>query len=87
MSASLVNQKIADAVDAQESGDFAMALAKLRSAKMYLSGKPDTKISDEELIWDREAIDQAIADMLRAKNASAGFVSVPIQDARHRCGG
>ena len=80
MSVAAINQKITEAVDAQEAGDFDTAISKLRSAKMLMSGKPDTEFETERLIWDRNAIDAAIADMRRAQASQAGIVQV---DAVH----
>ena len=76
MSAALINTKVSEAIDAQEAGDFATALSKLRSAKMLLAAKPDTKFSDEELVWNRDSIDAAIAEIRRAAAAKSGFVQV-----------
>ena len=79
MSAALINTKVDEAIAAHEAGDTATSLAKLRSAKMLLSGIPDGKHEDQELKWDRNAIDSMIGDLKRQQGAKAGIRCAPIR--------
>lgn len=66
MSVADLNAKMALAISAQESGDYATALTYLRSAKMLLIQLPDSAgpigISTQ---WDRTAIDSLISEATR----------------------
>ena len=76
MSASEVNTKVAEAVTANEAGDFSTALTKLRSAKMLLIAMPDAKKGGDdgvELRWNREAIDSLIVQMQQQVGQTAGI--------------
>jgi hypothetical protein len=68
-----INAKVDAAVAAQEEGDYATALAYLRSARMMLAAKPDSGSAGESLRWDRPAIEAMIRDLAKARNASAGI--------------
>lgn len=74
MSVSDINSKVALAVTAQESGDYATALKYLRSAKILLAGMADaTGPAGAGLAWDRSAIDSMITQLnqLQAANSTA----------------
>ena len=86
ITASMINAKMNEAVEAQESGDYATALSKVRSVKMWLSAKPDSKFDDEELIWNREAIDTVYAELKRLADVQTGstkgsIVQIPVRRA------
>jgi hypothetical protein len=87
MSVALINQKVTEAITAQEGGDFDTALTKLRSAAMLIAAKPDTVFDGEELIWDRENIRLLINEVRRAKSGSRGIVQQPVSRfSRSDCG-
>lgn len=65
-----INTKAAEAVDAIEDGDYATALRKLRAVKALLITLPDGKQADQELKWDRVAIDSLIKDCERQSTAA-----------------
>jgi DNA-binding transcriptional regulator LsrR (DeoR family) len=71
--ASQINSKVAAAIAAQESGDYATALTYLRSAKMLLAGIPNVAQESSSLQWDRTAIDSMITDLKQL--AAAGSSS------------
>jgi hypothetical protein len=71
MSVADINSKISEAVAAQEAGDYATALTKLRSAKMLLAGISDQRDAmGNEMKWDRAAIDKMIADLQAQQSAT-----------------
>lgn len=73
MGAAEYNAKIQEAIDAQEAGDIATALAKMRAARMMLAGMPNSSTPDVSLQWDRASLDSMIADLVRQKSGSAGI--------------
>jgi hypothetical protein len=68
-----INAKVAEAVAAQEAGDYQTALTKLRSAKMLISSTPDARHGEGMLQWERTSIDSMIRDLTRQLSASAGI--------------
>jgi hypothetical protein len=71
MSVADINSKISEAVAAQEAGDYATALTKLRSAKMLLAGISDQRDAmGNEMKWDRAAIDKMIEDLQAQQSAT-----------------
>jgi len=73
MSVSDINSKISEAISAQESGDYATAIIKLRSAQMLMAGMPDAGSDGEQLRWDRAAIDRMLSELQRQQSASGGL--------------
>jgi pyruvate kinase len=74
MSVADINSKVAEAIAANESGDYATALTKLRSAQMLLAATPNATGHDGVgLQWDRQAIASMIAEVSRQASASGGI--------------
>lgn len=68
-----IHTKVAEAVTAQEAGDFATAIAKLRSAKALLSVMPSSSSKEgAEVQFNAESLDSLIADLTRARAAAGG---------------
>jgi hypothetical protein len=66
MSVADINAKVAAAVAAIEGGDYATAHARLLAAKALLAATPDVQSSrNASLRWDRNAIDELIAQVGR----------------------
>jgi hypothetical protein len=74
-----INTAMNAAIAAQESGDYATALTKVRSVKMMLVAKPDSEFEREKLIWDREAIDVLYAELKQLAGAQTGSTRSKIQ--------
>jgi hypothetical protein len=70
VTAQQINDKVDLAVSAQESGDFAAALAYLRSAWLGLAGLPDSTSPESGLRWDRQAISAMMAELRKAQAAA-----------------
>lgn len=66
-----INTAMNAAIAAQEDGDYATALKKLRTVKMMLSAKPDTEFDREKLTWDREAIDAIYEELKRIDSTTS----------------
>jgi hypothetical protein len=71
-----INTKVLEAVAANEIGDYATALTKLRSARMLLAGVPDTRSGNDGLTWDRASIDAMMTEIqqqqTRARRETGG---------------
>lgn len=78
MSASELSTLIDAAVTANEAGDFATALTKLRSARMTLMKMPDGRAGEHEMRWRVSDIESMIADIERARSAAAGIRTTKI---------
>lgn len=59
------------AVTANEAGDYATALSKVRSAELTLLKMPDAEHGSAKYKYARETIDALKRDLRRAANASA----------------
>lgn len=78
-----IQEKIDEAVTAQEAGDYPGAIKKLRSASILLAGQPNQTVQGRgNVTWDRRAIENMIADLQRLQNSATGIRRVP-----HRWGG
>ena len=71
---SLIETKILEGLTAQEGGNFALALAKFRSAKALLASQPNLTIRGRGRTWNASAIDKLIDDMKQAQGSAAGIV-------------
>lgn len=68
-----VRTKVQEAVTAQEAGDYATALSKLRSARMLLAGLPKrSKHGEHELEFDVGSLDQMINELQKQNTAAEG---------------
>lgn len=74
-----INTAMNAAIAAQEAGDFATALIKVRTVKMMLVAKPDSEFEREKLIWNREAIDELYAELKRLAAAQSDSTRGKIQ--------
>jgi hypothetical protein len=74
-----INTAMNAAIAAQEVGDYATALTKVRTVKMMLVAKPDSEFEREKLIWDREAIDELYAELKRLAGAQVDSTRGKIQ--------
>ena len=81
MSAAEIKTKIDEAVAANEAGDFATALTKLRSARLLLVATPDARQGEDELKW-RSDIDALMKSIEAEKRASVGITRKKIVHAR-----
>jgi hypothetical protein len=71
MSLAAVQAKIDEAVTAQEAGDFATAITKIRSAKLLLAGMPTrSRQGESEIAFEREQLDSLLAELTRQQVAS-----------------
>lgn len=78
-----IQTKIEEAVTAQESGDFATAITKLRSAKMMLAGLPNISTGDVNTGWDRASIDNMISALEREQSAAdAASTNGPFKNSK-----
>ena len=73
MSVATINTRVASAVSSIDSGDYATALTKLLGVKAFLAALPNTKHSEVELEWDREAIDSLITNIRKERLGAAGM--------------
>ena len=74
--------KITEGLNAQEAGNYTLALAKFRSAKAIIASKPNLNIRARGQSWNASAIDMLIVEMKQAASASVG-----IQRQKVRWGG
>jgi len=69
-----IQTKMAEAVTAQEAGDYATALLKARSARMLAASLPDIGFEGgDNKRWDRASISAVITDLKKQLNAAAGI--------------
>lgn len=61
-----INESMADAVSAQEAGNYALALSKTESAWMRICGLPNSEFENEKLEWSREGLAE-LMKWLRAR--------------------
>lgn len=74
MSIAAVNSLVDAAVAAQDAGDYATALKKLRAAEMRLAVMPDTiGVTGTQLRWDRASISRAIKQLEGTRSAAGGI--------------
>ena len=72
-SAAQINAKVDDAVSAMDDADWLTAISKLMQVKAMLIGKPDSKKSGTELIWDRGSVDALIRQCRGEQGAKTGM--------------
>jgi hypothetical protein len=83
--AATVNTYVDAANTAMDTEDWNTALRKLLQAKAALSGLPDSKQGNEELRWDRSAIDGLINQVKDQQGATAAAgITGGVQRARVR---
>lgn len=83
MSIATIQTKIEEAVTAQEAGDYATALTKLRSARMLRMALPSSvQHGDERIEYAVADIDLMIRDLESASAASTGIQSIDIEYQR-----
>jgi hypothetical protein len=70
-----IDAAMADAIAAQEAGDFATAERRARTAWMLVASLPDSELSEERMKWKPEAI-QAIVQELAKRAAVTGTPGV-----------
>lgn len=78
MSASELSTLIDAAVAANEAGNFATALSKLRSAPMTLMKMPDRRAGEHEMRWRMSDIESMIANLKQADAAKIGVRTTKI---------
>jgi hypothetical protein len=60
-----INQAMADAIAAQEAGDFRAAERRARTAWMLISSIPDSELQEERLRWNRESLGNIVKELSR----------------------
>ena len=71
--ASTVNTKVDAAITAIGSSDWTTAEKRLLEAEAALAAMPDSRMADNSLEWDRQAIARMIAHVQRKQRASGGL--------------
>lgn len=66
-----INQSMAEAVEAQEAGNYAAALRKAEAAWMRLCGLPDSEFENERLEWSREGLERLLTWLKKRVNDTA----------------
>lgn len=80
-----INSKVAEAIAANEAGDPATALTKLRSAHMMIAALPNATGPDGvSLQWDRAAVLSLIAQVQAQQGAAGGIRRTKISYRRTR---
>lgn len=71
MSAAAVNTSVESAITAMEAGEWSSAIRSLMAAKARLIALPDAIKGQMQLRWDRQAIDDLIAECRREQAVDA----------------
>lgn len=73
-----------EALDLEESGDLAGALAALQRARKAIAFIPDGRLEEEQFAYSHERIDAAIAELRRQINESGGasVTTMPLRPTR-----
>ena len=71
--ASEINSKVDEAVNAIETGNLSTAMTKLLSAQALMAATPDRKFRTSELAYDRRSIGDLIKTVRRQQHAGAGM--------------
>jgi hypothetical protein len=66
-----INEAMDAAVDAQEAGDYKVALAKVESAWMRICALPDSEFQEERLQWSRDGIKNLLEWLQKRANTQA----------------
>lgn len=66
-----INQAMAEAVEAQEAGDYAAALRKTEAAWMRLCALPDSEFENERLEWSRDGLGSLLEWLKKRVNETA----------------
>lgn len=77
-----INTEMAAAVTSMKNGDYAAAYTSALAAQALLAVKPDTSFSDEQLEFDREAIDKFVDRMeklSRSAKVSSSITQIPVR--------
>jgi hypothetical protein len=66
-----INEAMDAAVDAQEAGDYKVALAKVESAWMRICALPDSEFQEERLQWSRDGIKNLLEWLQKRANTQS----------------
>lgn len=78
------NDKVDEAIVADEGGNPSRALQLIDQAMMLIAMVPDSELEEESFTWDREALSRARAAMARRAGAAGGIRTMEIRYVREQ---
>lgn len=74
---SRINTAMDVAIQAQEAGNYKVALAKARTAWMLVAAMPNSEFQDERLEWKPDSIERIVTQLQRLASSGNGSATDP----------